>query len=219
MIDLHTHTLFSDGELIPSELVRRFEAFGYTAVAITDHVDCSTLDFVVPRIAQAAKELMDSQPITVIPGVELTHVPPIAIGPLCRKARELGAKLVVVHGETVVEPVPIGTNKAALEAGVDLLAHPGLITAEEVRMAAEKGIFLEISGRKGHSLSNGHVAKLAKQFGAGLVIDSDTHSPGDIMGESLARKVAMGAGLPPSEFDELMANARLLIKRAGYPTG
>ena len=30
MIDLHTHTLFSDGELLPSELVRRAEAvLGY----------------------------------------------------------------------------------------------------------------------------------------------------------------------------------------------
>ncbi|PKN25242.1 MAG: PHP domain-containing protein [Deltaproteobacteria bacterium HGW-Deltaproteobacteria-21] len=216
MIDLHTHSLFSDGELIPSELVRRFEALGYRAVAITDHVDCSTLDFVVPRIAQAAKELTESQPVMVVPGVELTHVPPMSIGDLCRKARDLGARLVVVHGETIVEPVPAGTNRAALEAGVDLLAHPGLITPEEVGMAAEKGVFLEISGRKGHSLTNGHVAKLAKEFGARLVIDSDTHSPGDIMGETLARKVAMGAGLSPAFFDELMSNARLLIKRAGY---
>jgi histidinol phosphatase-like PHP family hydrolase len=140
----------------------------------------------------------------------------MSIGDLCRKARDLGARLVVVHGETIVEPVPAGTNRAALEAGVDLLAHPGLITPEEVGMAAEKGVFLEISGRKGHSLTNGHVAKLAKEFGARLVIDSDTHSPGDIMGETLARKVAMGAGLSPAFFDELMSNARLLIKRAGY---
>lgn len=216
MIDLHTHTLFSDGELIPSELVRRFEAQGYRAVAITDHVDSSSLDFVVPRIVQAARDLTESQPVMVIPGVELTHVPPMWIGPLCKKARELGARLVVVHGETIVEPVPTGTNRAALEAGVDLLAHPGLITPEEVRMAAAKGIFLEISGRKGHSLTNGHVARMAKEFGARLVLDSDTHSPGDIMGEALARKVAMGAGLPPSDFAELLSNARLLIQQAGY---
>ena len=106
MLDLHTHSLFSDGELIPSELVRRFEAAGYSVVAITDHVDSSTLDFVVPRIVRAAQDLTGA--ITVIPGVELTHVPPTQIGSLCRKARELGARLVVVHGETIVEPVPGG---------------------------------------------------------------------------------------------------------------
>lgn len=216
MIDLHTHSLYSDGELIPSELVRRFEAAGYSAVAVTDHVDSSSLDFVVPRIVQAAKDLTEAQPAKVIPGVELTHVPPALIGPLCKKARELGAKLVVVHGETIVEPVPPGTNRAALEAGVDLLAHPGLITPEEVRLASEKGVFLEISGRKGHSLTNGHVARLAKEFGARLVLNSDTHSPGDIMGETFSQKVAMGAGLPFSGFAELLSNARLLVKRAGY---
>jgi histidinol phosphatase-like PHP family hydrolase len=216
MIDLHTHSLYSDGELIPSELVRRFEASGYSAVAITDHVDSSTLDFVVPRIVQASKDLSGVQSVTVIPGAELTHVPPAWIDTLCKRARELGAKLVLVHGETIVEPVPPGTNRAALEAGVDILAHPGLISPEEVRLASEKGIYLELTGRKGHSLCNGHVARLANEFGARLVLNSDTHAPGDIMGKTLAEKAAMGAGLPFSGFAELQSNARMLLKRAGY---
>ena len=50
MIDLHTHSLFSDGELLPSELIRRAYITGYTALAITDHVDSSNIDFVIPRI-------------------------------------------------------------------------------------------------------------------------------------------------------------------------
>jgi histidinol phosphatase-like PHP family hydrolase len=43
MIDLHTHTLFSDGELVPAELARRADRLGYRWLAITDHVDSSTL--------------------------------------------------------------------------------------------------------------------------------------------------------------------------------
>jgi len=31
--------LLSDGELIPTELARRFEVLGYRAIAFTDHVD------------------------------------------------------------------------------------------------------------------------------------------------------------------------------------
>ncbi len=43
MIDLHTHTTLSDGELLPAELVRRAEMSGYQAIALTDHVDSGTI--------------------------------------------------------------------------------------------------------------------------------------------------------------------------------
>ena len=216
MIDLHTHSLFSDGVLIPSELIRRFEALGYDAVAITDHVDSSRLDYVIPRIVQVAEDLNKVQSVMVIPGVELTHVPPSLIGNMVQRARELGAALVVLHGETVVEPVAPGTNRAGLEGGVDILAHPGLITAEEAAIAAEKGIFLEITGRPGHAFSNGLVARRAEEAGAMLVLDSDTHNPRDILTHEMGRKVVEGAGLPIGSEEKLLQNARLLLKKIGY---
>ena len=76
MIDFHTHTLFSDGELLPSELVQRARNKGYEAMAITDHVDDSNLDRVVPSIVRVCQVLSSAWEITVIPGVEITHVPP-----------------------------------------------------------------------------------------------------------------------------------------------
>jgi putative hydrolase len=215
MIDLHTHSLFSDGELLPSELIRRFEQMGYSCVAITDHVDSSNLDFVVPRMVQVAKDLNPRQPVRVIPGVEITHVPPVLIESLVIKARELGAQIVLVHGETIVEPVPEGTNKAAILSGVDILAHPGLITPEEVELAVEKGVYLEISSRQGHSLTNGHVARLAKDLGARLVLNSDAHSISDLMTRQSAHRVARGSGLGDDALDELLANSRNLIDRIG----
>ena len=216
MIDLHTHSLFSDGELIPSELVRRAEAVGYCAVAVTDHADSSTLDFIVPRIVRASHDLNESQPVKVVPGVELTHLPPSLIGPMVRKARELGALIVIVHGESIVEPVAAGTNRAGLDAGSDILAHPGLITPEEAAMAAEKEIFLEISGRPGHSLTNGHVARMAMRTGARLVLNSDAHGPDDLMTEEFAEKVVEGAGLPEGSLRDLLSNSRLLLDKLGY---
>jgi histidinol phosphatase-like PHP family hydrolase len=216
MIDLHTHSLFSDGELIPAELVRRLETLGYAAVAITDHSDSSTIDFVIPRVVQVSEDLNRSQSVKVIPGIELTHIPPKMIGTLVERARALGAKLVVVHGETIVEPVAPGTNRAAIEAGTDLLAHPGLISPDEIRMAADQGIFLEISGRKGHSFTNGHVARLAREYGAKLVLNSDAHAPGDLLTETLAHGIVEGAGLPEGALDDLLKNAKQLLKRAGY---
>ena len=105
MIDLHTHSLFSDGVLVPSELVRRAVMKGYDVIAITDHADASNLDFIIPRVAAACRELTRHWKIKALPGVELTNIPPETFGDLTERARSLGAAVVVAHGETLVEPV------------------------------------------------------------------------------------------------------------------
>jgi len=213
VIDLHTHSLFSDGELIPSELVRRAKHAGYRAIAITDHGDQSNLDFIIPRVAGVCGSLSGAYEIQVIPGIELTHVPPSLICELAVAARELGAKIVVVHGETIVEPVAAGTNAAALAAPIDILAHPGLIGEEEVRLAAERGIYLEITTRKGHSLSNGHVVAMAYRYGASLVLDTDTHGPQDLVSLEMARKIALGAGLNMEQTETMFRNSEALLRK------
>jgi putative hydrolase len=214
MIDLHTHSLFSDGVLVPSELVRRAIMKGYEVIAITDHADASNLDFTIPRVAAACSELNRRWKITALPGIELTHIPPETFADLTERARSLGAVIVVAHGETLVEPVHPGTNQAAIEARVDILAHPGLITHEEAVLAAKNGVHLEITSRKGHSLSNGHVAKVAGQTGARLVIDTDTHEPGDLITDEMARNVLLGAGLSSEKIVEVLQNSRELASRA-----
>ncbi|MEJ2700640.1 MAG: histidinol phosphate phosphatase domain-containing protein [Desulfuromonadales bacterium] len=190
MIDLHTHTLFSDGELVPAELTRRAAVAGYRAIALTDHCDFSNMDFIIPRLLRVADDLSADWGLTVIAGTELTHIPPDRIADAAREARSLGARLVVCHGETIAEPVAPGTNRAALEADIDILSHPGLITNEEAKTAAERGIFLEITTRKGHSLTNGHVARMAQAHGVRLVVNTDSHSPDDLVTLEKARKVA-----------------------------
>ncbi len=216
MIDLHTHSIFSDGVLIPAELVRRYESFGYSAIAITDHADQSNIDFIIPRIVRIAEILGRAQSVTLVPGIEITHVPPALIPDTVKQARDLGARIVVLHGETVAEPVAPGTNMAGIESEVDILAHPGLITPEEAGLAAEKDVYLEITSRAGHSLANGHVAKLAQSAGAGMILNSDCHEPGNIMKENFARKVIAGAGLSDDSFSALLSNSRSLLKKAGY---
>ncbi len=213
MIDLHTHTVFSDGVLIPAELIRRAAFAGYKAVAITDHADPSNLDFILGRIRSLTEKYAAFLEIDVYPGVELTHVPPALMGLLTAQARNEGAALVVAHGETVVEPVLLGTNLAALEAGVDILAHPGLITEQDAALAAERGVYLEITTRKGHSLTNGHVAAMARRFGAKLVINNDAHAPGDFVSAELRRKVALGAGLSLDEYHGAEANSVALVQK------
>lgn len=213
MIDLHIHSIFSDGELIPAEIIRRAEAIGYRALAITDHADESNIDVVIPRIVKVFKKIQPYTSVILIPGVEITHVPPESIPEMAKQARKLGAKLVVVHGETLVEPVKEGTNRMALQADIDILAHPGLITNEEVMEAKNKGIYLEITSRRGHSLSNGHVARLALKYSAKLVINTDSHSPEDFISKDFAVKILKGAGLSEKQTYEVFKNMEEIVKR------
>lgn len=207
IVDLHTHTIFSDGVLIPAESARRAKVAEYSGIAMTDHADHSNWE----RCVKSAQEFKESYnaadgDFKVLAGVEITHVRPALIADLTRLCRSAGADIVLVHGETICEPVETGTNRAAIEAGVDILAHPGLISLEDAKLAAERGVFLEITSRKSHCVANGHVAKTAKLAGAKLVIDNDFHAPGDYVGEQQAMKILMGAGLTHKEALEAIQN-------------
>jgi putative hydrolase len=213
MIDLHTHSLFSDGELTPAELARRFEVAGYKALAITDHGDQSSIDLIIPRIVAFCEEVNRLGGIRLIPGVELTHIRPEAIPTLVSRSRKLGARLVVVHGETIVEPVAPRSNRMAIESSVDILAHPGLITEEEVLLARKHSVYLELTSHKGHSLTNGHVAQLAHKIGAPMILNSDTHAPGDIWPAARLHEIVVGAGLTEDDYHTMMENAESIVKR------
>jgi len=219
MYDFHTHTFLSDGVLSPIELIRRALVRGYTAMAVTDHVGMGNVEYVVKTLVVDCEQATKRWDILALPGVEITHVPKEDIDLVARTAKGMGAKLVAVHGETPVEPVEPGTNDAALRSDfVDVLAHPGLITYEEARLAAERGVYLEVSARKGHSLANGHVAKTAKDAGAITVLDSDAHEPDDLLTPDIRHKVARGAGLTDDEVHALLEiNPRRLLAKLGFP--
>jgi putative hydrolase len=213
MIDLHTHTVFSDGELIPFELIIRAEAAGYQAIAITDHIDASNIDLIIPRLVTAVEKIRPFVQIEVMPGAEITHAPPGLIPDLVKEARQLGAKIVVVHGETIVEPVLKGTNRAAIEADADILSHPGLISRDDLLFAKEKNVLLEITARKGHSLANGHVAKEAIRFGAPLCMNTDSHSPSDLITRERAKCILLAAGIEENRIESIFGNAESLIEK------
>lgn len=213
MIDLHTHSILSDGELLPSELARQAHVKGYRIIGISDHVDPSNLESLISSMLKLRQRMQYYTNITILPGVEITHVPKRLIGEMITLARRLGAVYVVVHGETLSEPVEEGTNREAILGGADILAHPGLITEEDVRLAREKNVLLEISARKGHSLSNGHVGKLAGQMNADLIYNTDAHTISDLTREEEARRIILGAGLSADDFAVMQENALNLVKR------
>lgn len=213
MIDLHTHSIFSDGELIPAELVRRASVKGYRAIAITDHADHSNLEFIISNLIRGSEFFSWNDTIHFLPGVELTHVPPSLISDLAAKARSLGAKIIVAHGETIVEPVMPGTNHAALKSDIDILAHPGLITEDDMILATRNNVYVEISARRGHCLTNGHIVSLARKHHTKLVLNTDGHAPNDLCSKSKAVDIAKGAGMSGEEIDRMFRNSEALANR------
>ena len=214
--DFHTHTFFSDGLLLPMELIRRAAVADHRAIAITDHASFSNIDWVVRHVAKDCARA-DAWGIEAISGVEITHVPVKHIDEAVKLARDSGAELVVVHGETPAEPVEQGTNCAAVSnPDVDILAHPGMISEEDARKAAENGVYLEISCRRGHSTANGHVASAARAAGAKILVNTDTHAPEDLSSMATATSIAKGAGLDADSVRQaLVTNPETLLRKLG----
>ncbi len=216
--DFHTHTFLSDGINSPIELIRFAVAAGYKCIAITDHASYSNLDYLVEKVKKDCKLAEDYWDITAIPGVELTNVPAKSINDMAKYAKDLGAKLVVVHGETIVEEVEAGTNWEAVNSRyVDLLAHPGLFSQREAEAAAKNGIYIEITSRVGHSLTNGIVVKSGREAGVRFLIDSDSHSHKDLFLNDFQEKIAKGAGLEADEIRNIFSkNNKDFLAKIGY---
>jgi len=203
MYNLHSHTFLSDGELLPSEVAIRYQAQGYKTIAITDHADYSNIKTIVRAIVEFCRKWPKDSAIKVLPGVELTHLPPQQFRPLANYARRHGVKVIIAHGETPVEPIASGTNKSALEADIDILAHPGLITDDDTKLAAKKGIFLEVTSRHGHSETNTHVIKQARKFGAKLILNNDSHKCEDIISPKELNQTGLDCGLTQEEIKKI----------------
>jgi putative hydrolase len=217
LYDFHTHTFLSDGALAPIELIRRAIVSGYTALGIADHASAGTMAMAIAAALRDCEVATKHWGFIAAAGVELTHVPATSIAELAAEAKRLGALYVVVHGESPVEPVEPGTDLAAARcADVDIIAHPGHISREAAEAAVANGIFLEVTARQGHSLTNGHVVGIGREVGAKFLVNSDGHDPGDLLTRRKAESVALGAGLNDDEVRRVLEdNPVELLRRIG----
>jgi len=202
--DFHSHSFLTDGNTSPTEMWNEAEALAHRALALTDHLSLDDPRPLLDRLRREATAWEGTEFRAVV-GVELTKIPPRRIADVARASRRAGAEIVIVHGETIVEHVPSGTNHAAIDsAEVDVLAHPGLLDPQDADLAHAHGVVLEISARRGHSLCNGHVVRSALAAGADLVVDSDAHGAEQLVPLETARRVAIGAGVPADRLDRVL---------------
>jgi histidinol phosphatase-like PHP family hydrolase len=213
--EFHSHTFLSDGELHPIEHIRRAHHAGHNAIALTDHVGVHDAERVLSILVKECAAAMEDWKIVALPGVEITHVPPRQIAKAAKAARKAGAKIVVVHGETVNEPVLRGTNAAAVScADVDVLAHPGFLTEKDARVAMATGVFIELTAKKPHGYTNGHIARILERTQAPFLVNGDVHSEEQLVSEETARTVALGAGLSKAWAEKGLKDfPRALLKR------
>jgi len=213
LVDLHTHTFFSDGVLSPAELVYRYKISGCEAVALTDHADYSNMEFIISSLAKAAPQLSRFYDIDVLCGIELTYVPPADINNMVQKARALGAEIVVVHGETSAENVPPGTNLAAVKAKCDILAHPGILADEAAGIASENNVKIELTTRSGHRDTNDKAAETALRNNCKLVLNTDSHMPENLLDEEKIKSVMAQCGFKLDFYQKLRENSLELVKQ------
>ncbi|MEG1610443.1 MAG: histidinol phosphate phosphatase domain-containing protein [Bilophila sp.] len=222
MIDFHIHVTPFDtggaqGGLLPTEALRLARCAGFRAVGLIVRADASSLSFLFPALLLLVRNCSLYAGVEAFAGVELVHVPPALLPDAVAEARSMGAKLVLAHGETIVRnpatTVETGTNLAAIAAGVDILAHPGLITPQDAAFAAEKGVRLELSLAPWHCLANAHIVRAATLANAPLLLNSDARTPADFYPpdatRTLRQSAALGATADPAA---LAAEARKLAQ-------
>jgi histidinol phosphatase-like PHP family hydrolase len=96
-------------------------------------------------------------------------------------------------------------------AYVDILAHPGHMSAEVAAVAARNGVFIEITTRRGHCTTNAHVAKLAGEAGALMLLNSDSHDEDDLLTGELARSTLGQSGIGSRKFKQILEHNPLKL--------
>ena len=212
--DLHVHTTRSDGRDPLAEMVRAAKDRGYAYVAITEHSKSLAMagGFDEARVRRSVAELAAVR--REVPGIEVLHgleVDILADGglDLDDDALELLDWVIVSLHSRLDQPAEAATERVLKALGhpaVCAMGHPtgrmigtrpaSLFDMERVlERAAERGVAMEINCQPDRlDLSDAH-ARLAKEKGVTLVVDTDAHSVANLDLMRYGVFVARRAGL------------------------
>lgn len=221
--DYHTHTVYSHGKGTPEENVLAAISLGLEAVAISEHgpghVFYGVRDEKLRKLRDEVDRLAQryAYQIQVLMGIECNLT---GFGK-CDMPEDImdmfDVRLLAFHkGAFAADGFGLHRNMeslrlwpsepeknalALLEAGekyrIDIFAHPGLYVKSHIptlaKGARELGIKLEINGAR--VTMTAEQLRQAADAGAGLIINSDAHSPDRVGDDSLAYAAAEEAGV------------------------
>jgi DNA polymerase (family 10) len=214
--DLHMHTTATDGRADAETMARAARDAGLEYIAITDHSRAVAMANGLDEAraiehARAIRALNDRiDGITVLAGIECDIRPDGSMDLADDCLAELDFVIASVHSAFNQEPAAMTERllRAIACPWVDLLAHPTgrlilkrepySFDAEQIfRAAAAAGVALEINSQIDRlDLDDTH-ARLARERGVRLMIDSDAHSPSALgnlrWGVTVARRAWLGA--------------------------
>ncbi len=142
MIDMHTHSTFSDGTCTPAQLLEQAEQAGLTAIALTDHNSVDGLpDFFAAAQKCSVKAVGGTELSTLYQGTEL-HILGLFLTPACyAPIREITEAFRVRKAQSNRDLV-----KRLAESGYDIS-------------------FEEVSGRAGPYINRAHIAAVLMEKG------------------------------------------------------
>ena len=216
--DLHMHTNRTDGRESLETMVRAARDRGYEYCAITDHSQALSMigGFDTARVRQSVEEIAKVR--KQVPGIQVLHGLEVDIledGSLDLDDEGLALlDWVVVSLHSRLRQAPEEMTRRVLRAlshpAVDVMGHP---TARQIGsrepaafdmeavldQAARHGVWMEINANPQRVDLNDLHARMAKERGVKLVIDTDAHSVPEMEFMRYGVFAARRAGLSPED--------------------
>jgi DNA polymerase (family 10) len=216
--DLHMHTTATDGRADAETMAMAARAAGLSYIAITDHSQslamANGLDehraLEHARQVRALNGRLDG--ITVLAGIECDIRPDGTMDLADDCLAELDIVIASVHSAFAQGEAQMTERmlRAIANPWVDVIAHPTgrLILKREgyqlaferiVAAAAAAGVALEINGQADRRDLDEQRARLARDQGVRLMIDSDAHSPAALANTRWSVATARRAWIEPGD--------------------
>ena len=218
--DLHMHTTATDGRADAQSMARAALEAGLSYVAITDHSRALAMangldEHGALAQARAVRDLngrSDLEGMTVLAGIECDIRPDGELDLSADCLAQLDIVIASIHSGFNQTPAQLTDRllRAIACPWVDVLGHPTgrlILKREPYRVdieavlaaAAAAGVAMEINCQSDRlDLDDTH-ARLARDRGVRLVIDSDAHSPAALGGLRWGINVARRAWLEPQD--------------------